>query len=129
MVKETPNSIGYVELTYAVRNGLPSGRVQNAAGNFIAANSYSITAAAAAKAMPSDFRASITNPSGNNSYPISSFTWILLPANLESAKQEAMKELLRWMLDEGQISAESAGFTRLPRTIVEPELKVIEGIL
>ena len=128
MVKETPNSIGYVELIYAVQNRLPCGQVQDSAGNFITADSSSISAAAAAKAVPSDFRASITNPSGDRSYPISSFTWILVPDNMESTKREAMKDFLRWMLSEGQTYAESAGFTRLPRTVVEPELKAIDRI-
>jgi phosphate transport system substrate-binding protein len=128
MVKETSNSIGFVELAYAVQNRLPCGEVQNAAGNFITANSSSISAAAAAsaKAMPSDFRASITNPSGRRSYPIASFTWILVSENMDSTKREAMKDFLRWMLDEGQTYAESAGFTRLPKAIVEPELRAVE---
>jgi phosphate transport system substrate-binding protein len=131
MVKETPNSIGYVELVYALQTRLPSGQVQNAAGNFIGADSSSITAAAAAsaKAIPSDFCASITNPSGGQSYPISSFTWILVSENLEStAKQEAVKDFLRWMLNEGQTYVEPAGFARLPKAIVEQELNAIEKI-
>jgi phosphate transport system substrate-binding protein len=128
MVKETSNSIGYVELAYAVQNGLPCGQVQNAAGKFITADSYSISAAAAAsaKTMPSDFRASITNPSGGRSYPIASFTWILVSEHMDSGKREALKDFLRWMLDEGQTYAESAGFTRLPTAIVEPELRAVE---
>ena len=130
LVKETSNSIGYVELAYAVQNRLPRGQVQNVTGNFITADSSSISAAAAAsaKAMPSDFRASITNPLGGGSYPIASFTWILVSENMESTKRAAMKDFLRWMLEEGQTYAESAGFTRLPKAIVEPELKAVEAM-
>jgi len=130
MVKETSNSIGFVELAYAMHNRLPCGQVQNAAGNFITADSSSISAAAAAsaKTMPPDFRASITNPLGGRSYPISSFTWILVSENMDFTKREAMKDFLRWMLDEGQTYAESAGFTRLPRAIVEPELRAVEAM-
>jgi phosphate transport system substrate-binding protein len=129
MVKQTSNSIGYVELVYAAQNQLSYGQVQNAAGNFIIADSSSITAAAAAaKAIPSDFPSSITDPSGDRSYPISSFTWILVPEKMESTKQEAIKDFLRWMLNEGQTYAEPAGFARLPTAIVEPELKAIERI-
>jgi phosphate transport system substrate-binding protein len=130
MVRDTPNSIGYVELAYAVRSHLPYGQVQNSAGNYITADSGSVTAAAiaAAKVMPSDFRASITNPAGDHSYPISSFTWILVPENMDSTKQGAIKDLLRWMLNDGQGHVESAGFTRLPQAIVEQELKAIEGM-
>lgn len=131
MVKETPNSIGYVELVYAVLNQLPCGQVQNAAGNFVGADASSITAAAtaAAKAVPSDFRVSLTNPPGERSYPISSFTWILTADNLESTtKQEAMKEFLRWTLNEGQNYIEPTGFARLPKAIIEQELNAIEKI-
>jgi len=130
MVRETTNSIGFVELTYAEQNKLTSGQVQNAAGNFISADSFSINAAAtaAARAMPSDFRASITNPPGQRSYPISSFTWIVIPENMRSPKREAMKDFLRWMLDEGQTYAESTGFTKLPAAVLEAELKAIEGL-
>jgi phosphate transport system substrate-binding protein len=130
-VKETPYSIGYVELIYAVQNRLPYGQVQNTAGNFITADSSSITAAAAAsaKAAPSEFRASITNPHGERSYPISSFTWILVLENMQSApKREAVKDFLRWALDEGQTYAEPAGFARLPKAIAEEELNAIENI-
>ncbi len=130
MVKETSNSIGYVELFYAEQSQLSSGQVQNAAGNFIVADSSSIAAAAvaAAKATPADSRSSITDPSGDKSYPISSFTWILVPEKMESTKQEAIKEFLRWMLNEGQTYALQAGFARLPTAMVEPELKAIERI-
>jgi phosphate transport system substrate-binding protein len=130
MVKETLNSIGYVEVFYAAQNHLPRGLVQNSTGNFIAADSLSISAAAAAaaaaKAMPADFRASITNSAGEKSYPIASFTWILIPEKGGPVKQQAVKDFLRWMLTEGQSYAEQAGFTKLPKEIVEQELKAIE---
>ncbi|MFZ0774322.1 MAG: phosphate ABC transporter substrate-binding protein PstS [Candidatus Sulfotelmatobacter sp.] len=131
MVKQTPNSIGYVQFIYAVQNRVPYGQVQNAAGNFISADSSTITAAAtaSAKAAPSGFRASITNPLGDKSYPIASFTWILVLENMESAtKREALKDFLRWALDEGQTYAERAGFARLPKAIAEEELNTIENI-
>jgi phosphate transport system substrate-binding protein len=131
MVKQVSNSIGYVELVYAVQNQLPSGLVQNAAGNFIAADSSSITAAGAAavRLTPSDWRTSITNPPGDRSYPITSFTWILFSENVGSAsKQEAIKQFLRWALEDGQSNVEPAGFAPLPKTIVETELRSLEGM-
>ncbi len=130
MVKETPNSIGYVELNYAQQHRLPYARVQNAARNFISADSASMTAAATAgaKAIPSDFRAAITNPQGESSYPISSYTWILISKKESTTKREAMKDFLRWALKEGQAYVEQAGFARLPSEIVEQELKAIEEI-
>ena len=81
LVKQTPGSIGYIELIYAVQNNIPYGKVQNAAGKFVKADLAGVTAAAAAaaKEMPDDFRVSITNASGAASYPISSFTWLLDP--------------------------------------------------
>jgi len=129
MVKQTPNSMGYVELTYAAQYQLPSGQVQNAAGIFMRADFSSIAAAASAcaSAMP-DSHASLTNPPGVRSYPISSFTWILVSENMDSTKREAMKDFLRWTLNEGQTYVEPAGFTRLPIANVEQELKAIERI-
>jgi phosphate transport system substrate-binding protein len=131
MVKETPNSIGYVELIFASQNQLPSAQVQNAAGKFIAADASSIKAAAtaAAKALPSNSFASLTNAPGENSYPIASFTWILTCENMGSpGKQEAMKQFLRWMLEEGQTYVEPTGFARLPKAIIEQDLREIEKI-
>jgi phosphate transport system substrate-binding protein len=130
MVRDTPNSIGYVEFVYAVQNQIPYGQVQNASGKFIRPDFSSLTAAATApvKLSPSDFRVSITDPSGDRSYPISSFTWILVPEKTRSRKQEAMKDFLRWVLNEGQTYAEPAGFAKLPAAIVEQELKAIEAL-
>jgi phosphate transport system substrate-binding protein len=124
MVAETPNSIGNVELAYAIQTRLQVGQVQNSAGHFVTADSYSMTAAAIA--MRSDSRNSITNPSGDRSYPISSFTWILISDTLNSTKRGATKEFLRWMLKEGQTSANAAGFARLPPATVKFELRTVE---
>jgi hypothetical protein len=105
---------------------LPHFSVQNSAGHFVTADSNSMTAAA--EAMLSDSRNSITNPSGHRSYPISSFTWILVPENINSMKREAMREFLRWMLSEGQTAANAAGFARLPPATVQLELRTVEKI-
>src|SRR3984957_2587687 len=84
LVKQTPGSIGYLELIYAVQNQIPYGKVQNAAGKFVKADLAGVTAAAAAaaKSMPDDFRAFFTNAPGATAYPISSFTWLLIPAKI-----------------------------------------------
>src|SRR6516225_1934056 len=83
-IKQTPNTIGYIELTYALQNKIPYGKVKNAAGDFVLADLNSVTAAAAgaAKTMPDDFRVSITNAPGKTAYPISSLTWLLVPAKI-----------------------------------------------
>jgi phosphate transport system substrate-binding protein len=117
-IKTTPNTIGYVELIYAVQNNIPYGSVKNSSGNFVKADLASVTAAAAAvaKEMPDDFRVSITNPSGKTAYPISSFTWLLIPQKFQDAgKRDAIKSFLKWMLTDGQGSVETLSYARLPK--------------
>jgi len=131
LVKQTPNSIGYIELIYAVQNNIPYGRVQNAAGNFVKADLAGVTAAAGADAknIPADFRVSITNAPGAKVYPISSFTWLLIPAQIQDAtKREAIKEFLKWMLTEGQKYNEGLTYAQLPKDVIEKETKAISLI-
>jgi phosphate transport system substrate-binding protein len=131
LVKQTPNSIGYVELIYAVQNNIPYGSVKNSSGNFVKADLVSVTAAAAgaAKAMPDDFRVSITDAPGKTAYPISSFTWLLIPQKFQDAgKRDAIKGFLNWMLSEGQDSVETLSYAKLPKEVVEKEKKAINSI-
>ncbi len=117
LVQQTPNSIGYAELTYAMQNHIHFGSVENSSGSFIKASLASVTAAAASadKSMPSDFRVSITNPTDKDAYPIASFTWILVPTRIpDTAKREAIKNFLHWMLTEGQNDAEPLDYAKLP---------------
>lgn len=128
LVKQTPNAMGYIELVYAVQNSIAYGKVQNAAGKFVKADLAGVTAAAsgAAKNIPDDFRVSITNAPGATSYPISSFTWLLIPAHIEdAAKRDAIKGFLKWMLIDGQKYNEGLTYAQLPKTIVEKEMKAI----
>ncbi len=131
LVKQTPNSIGYVELIYAVQNNIPYGSVKNSSGNFVKADLASVTAAAAgaAKQMPDDFRVSITNAPGKTAYPISSFTWLLIPQKFQdAAKRDALKGFLNWMLADGQNSVEALSYAKLPKEVVEKEKKAINNI-
>ena len=131
LVKQTPNSIGYVELIYALQNKLPYGKVQNKDGAFVKADLASVTAAAAgaAKSMPEDFRVSITNAPGKTAYPISSFTWLLIPATIPDAtKRDTLKDFLKWMLSDGQSFAEGLGYAPLPKEVVKAEEKAISKI-
>jgi len=131
LVKQTPGSIGYVELIYAIQNSMPYGKVQNAAGKFVKADLAGVTAAAsgAAKEMPEDFRVSITNAPGATAYPVSSFTWLLIPAQIQdAAKREAIKNFLKWMLKDGQGYNEGLAYARLPKPVVEKEMKAISLI-
>src|SRR5271155_2589904 len=131
LVKQTPNSIGYIELVYAAQNGIAFGKVQNAAGTFIKADLASVSAAAAgaAKDMPADFRVSITNAPGAKAYPISSFTWLLIPQKFQDAtKREAVKKFLYWMIADGQNDVEALSYAKLPKEVVEKEKKAVDGI-
>jgi phosphate transport system substrate-binding protein len=117
-----------VELSYAVKAGLPYGRVQNAAGSFVEANDQSIAAAtsAAANETSSDFRYSITNPHSSTAYPIASFTWMVIPAAPSSPqKQPAVKDFLRWILGDGQEYVKSSGMVRLPEELAGKERRAL----
>jgi phosphate transport system substrate-binding protein len=131
LVKQTPDAIGYIELVYAVQNSISFGKVQNAAGKFVKADLAGVTAAAAgaAKDMPADFRVSITNAPGATSYPISSFTWLLIPEHFsDAAKREAVKDFLKWMLVDGQKYNEGLTYAQLPKAVVVKEMKAISLI-
>ena len=123
MVRQSPYSFGYVELIYAVRNNMSFGAVKNQAGKFVTASIGSTTAAAAAsmKGMPPDFRISITNAPGENSYPIVSFTWLLVPLqSRDSAKADSMKGFLNWMLEHGESEASAQSYAPLPKEMMDP---------
>jgi len=117
-VKSLTGAIGYVELDYAVKSGLTIGLVQNAAGEFVKASPQTILAAAKDKTIPSDFRVSITNSPGKDAYPISSFTWLYIPATGKPERVHAMKEFLEWALRQGQEQAQRQGYTPLPLSLV-----------
>jgi|ERR1035438_740488 phosphate transport system substrate-binding protein len=131
MVKQTPGAVGYVELIYALKNKMEYGSVQNAAGVYLKANLESVTAAAAGAAnnMPADFRVSITNAPGKDAYPIASFTWLLIPSQIQDAqKRTALVSFLKWMLADGQKDCASLGYAPLPKEVVARELKQIAQI-
>ena len=130
-VKQTENSIGYVELIYAVQNKMSYGKVKNPAGVFVKADLASVTAAAAGAAadMPEDFRVSITNAPGKAAYPISSFTWLLVPNKIQDpAKKKAVTEFLTWMLGPGQAQGAALSYAPLPKAVVAKEVKAISKI-
>jgi phosphate transport system substrate-binding protein len=121
-VKQTPGSIGYVELAYAKQNKLPYAHVRNAAGNFVEPSIESITAAAAGAPLPAttDYRVSIVNAPGAQAYPISSFTWLLVYKNqADSIKARKLKEFLRWAYAEGEQSAASLDYAPLPAGLTQ----------
>jgi phosphate transport system substrate-binding protein len=130
LVKQTPYSIGYVELIFAVQTKMSFADVKNMAGKFVTPSFQGVTAAAAAsKEMPADFRVSITNAPGAGSYPISTFTWLLIPSQIpDAAKRDAIKGFLGWMLTTGQKDAEGLSYAQLPKPVVAKEQKQIAEI-
>jgi phosphate transport system substrate-binding protein len=131
LIKQTPDSIGYVELIYAIQNNMPYALVKNSSGDFIKASLAGVSAAAAGAAsnMPDDFRVSIVNAPGKGAYPISSFTWLLIPAQIQDAgKRDAIKAFLNWMMTDGQNDCEGLAYSKLPAAVVAKEKKQIAMI-
>jgi phosphate transport system substrate-binding protein len=127
LVQQTSGAISYVELTYALENMLDFGAVKNSAGTFVHATVPAVTAAGSdVKDMPDDFRVSITNAAGKDAYPIASFTWLLVPANIrEDGKRKAIVDMLRWMIGDGQRLAEPLSYAPLPKAVVDKEAEAI----
>ncbi len=124
LVKQTPFSIGYVELIYALSNELPYADVKNVSGSFVKASLDSVTAAAAgfAQSMPDDFRVSITNAPGPDAYPISGMTWLLVYEKQKNTeKGQKMVKFLDWMMREGQKNAAALGYAPLPDAVIAKE--------
>lgn len=120
LVRQMPGSIGYVELIYALQNKIPYGSIRNASGKYVKASIEGVAASAAAvKVMPADYRVSITNQMGADVYPISSFTWLLIPTQgTDVAKSKVLKDFLGWMLDHGESEASSLYYAPLPPSVV-----------
>jgi phosphate transport system substrate-binding protein len=119
LVKQSENSIGYVELIYALSNNMPYGSVKNAAGEFVKASLDSVTTAAGTvQSMPDDFRVSITNAPGKGAYPIASFTWLLVPVEWKDAgKEKVFVDFLNWMVDQGQGMTHDLSYAPLPKNV------------
>jgi phosphate transport system substrate-binding protein len=130
-VRQSPNSIGYVELIYAIQNKMTYGQVQNTSGKFVKADLNSVTAAAAGavESMPADFRVSITNAPGVAAYPVSSFTWMLVPRDLKDIdKGRALKAFLLWGITDGQKYTENLSYAPLAKSVVDKELLLIKTL-
>jgi phosphate transport system substrate-binding protein len=129
-IRQLQGSIGYVELIYAVENKITYGSVKNAAGNFVKATLDGVTeAAASAKAMPADFRVSITNAPGKTAYPISSFTWLLIPVQAKDPKKgKIIADFLDWMVNDGQKMTNQLSYAPLPENVVEKVKAAIKQI-
>ena len=132
VVQQTPGAIGYVELIYALRNNIPFAIVKNHDGSWVNASLAGVTAAAAGAAsdMPADFRVSITDAPGADSYPISSFTWLLVYKNQsDKVKGQAIVKFLKWCLTDGQKFAPPLDYAPLPQAVVEKEIQQVNQIV
>lgn len=129
-IRQLQGSIGYVELIYAVQNNITFGSVRNAAGTFLKATLEGVTAAAAsAPKMPADFRVSITNAPGKDAYPISSFTWLLIPQqSKDPAKGKILAGFLNWMVTDGQKMTNALSYAPLPDAVVQKEKEAIKQV-
>ena len=129
-IRQLQGSIGYVELIYAAQNNIPYGSVRNAAGNFLKASLEGVTAAAAsAPKIPADFRASITNAPGKDAYPISSFTWLLLPAqSKDPARGKMLADFLNWMVADGQKMTTALSYASLPENVAAKVKEAIKQV-
>jgi phosphate transport system substrate-binding protein len=129
-IRNLGGSIGYVELIYAIQNNIPYGSVRNSAGVFVKGSLESVTAAAAsAPKMPADFRVSITNAPGKDAYPISSFTWLLIPAqSKDAAKGKILADFLNWMVTDGQKMTSALSYAPLPENVVAKVKEAIKQV-
>ena len=129
-VRQLSGSVGYVELIYALQNNISYGSIKNASGSFVKASIEGVTAAAASlKQIPDDYRVSITNAPGKDAYPISSFTWLLVPLkSADPEKGKVIKDLLSWIVKTGESEAAGLSYAPLPKNVVEKELKTIYSL-
>lgn len=129
LVRQMPGAIGYVELIYALQNKIAYGSVKNASGNWVTASIEGVTEAAAGTKIPADFRVSITNAPGANAYPISSFTYLLIPTSGSNAEnRKVLKDMLSWMLKSGEGEVSNLSYAPLPKALIEKELQVVYGL-
>ncbi|MBI4211162.1 MAG: phosphate ABC transporter substrate-binding protein PstS [Deltaproteobacteria bacterium] len=119
LIKQTPGAIGYIELGFAMQNQLPVAAIQNKAGNFIAPAIASVSAAASGVKLSADYRVSLTDSTGAEAYPISSFTYLLVyKKQVDPVKGKALVDFLKWAIHDGQKMAEPLYYAPLPGSVV-----------
>ncbi len=126
LVRQMSGGIGYIELIYALQNHINFGSVQNSAGNFVKASIGGVTAAAATAKIPPDYRVSITNAPGPDAYPISSFTYLLIPTSpTDAAKEHVIKDMLSWIIKSGESEVETLSYAPLPQSLADKVLQTV----
>src|SRR4051812_2073636 len=128
-IHQTPGAIGYIEFAFAASTKQPSALLENKAGKFVAASLKSSATALAAVELPADMRAWVTDPAGDESYPIVTYTWILAHKKYDDkAKADALKKVLKWNLTDGQKLSESLFYVPLPDAVSSQVLKAVDTI-
>jgi phosphate transport system substrate-binding protein len=129
LVRQLPGAIGYVELIYALQNKISFGEVKNASGKWVRASIEGVTAAAATAKIPADYRVSITNAPGDDSYPISSFTYLLIPAKgTDATKGKVLKDMLSWIVKDGEGQVSTLSYAPLPQALADKVLKTVYAL-
>jgi phosphate transport system substrate-binding protein len=130
LVRQLPGALGYVELIYALQNKISYGEVKNPAGTWVKASIAGVTEAAASiKVLPADYRVSITNAPGKEAYPISSFTWLLVPLKSpDAAKGKVIKDLLSWIVTSGEGEVSALSYAPLPKSVAAKVLKTVYSL-
>ena len=129
LARQMPGSIGYVELIYALQNHISFGSIKNASGAWVKGTIEGVTDAAANVKMPADFRVSITNAPGATSYPISSFTYLLIPTHpTNAANEKVIKDMLNWIITSGEGEVTALSYAPLPKGVADAALKVVYSL-
>jgi phosphate transport system substrate-binding protein len=129
MVRQLPGAVGYVELTYALQNHISFGSVKNAAGNWVKASIAGATAAAGTAKMPADYRVSITNAPGPDAWPISSFSWMLVPVKpFHPENEKTLRDLLSWIVKSGEAQSPQLSYAPIPQNVADMLLNTIYSL-
>ena len=129
LVRQIPGAIGYVELFYALQNKITFGEVKNASGKWVRGSIEGVTAAAASAKIPADYRISITNAPGADAYPISSFTYLLIPVkSADATKGKVLKDMLSWAIKSGESEVSALSYAPLPQSLIDRVLKTVYAI-
>ncbi len=130
LVRQLPGAIGYVELIYALQNHMSYGAMKNASGNWVKGSIAGVTDAAAdVKKMPADYRVSITDAPGADAYPISSFTYLLIPLHpTDAAKEKVIKDMLNWIITSGESEVSALSYAPLPKNLADKVLKTVYSL-
>jgi phosphate transport system substrate-binding protein len=126
---QSDGAIGYVEYGYAKQQNIPTAALENKSGKFIEPSSESAANTLAAVTLPADLQVSITDPTGENSYPIVTYTWVMAYKTYENPDEaKALKDVLKWSLNEGQKYSEELGYVPLPQPVVAKVQAAVDSI-